>query len=55
MTAHFTTNDCEGWKSLDAIDDNMFWNDSEGDGDDRSEREEDDGTDCENGDSATDW
>ena len=32
-----------------------FWNGSEEDGDVRSECEEDEGTDCEDGDSDTDW
>jgi hypothetical protein len=31
------------------------WNESEEDGDVRGECEEDDGTDCEDGDSDTDW
>ena len=33
----------------------MLWNDSEKDGDVRSECEEDIGTHCEDGESATDW
>ena len=34
---------------------NMLWNDSEEDGNVKSECEEDEGTDCEAGDSDTDW
>ena len=33
----------------------MFWNDSEEDGNVRSECEEDEDTDCEDGDSDPDW
>ena len=36
-------------------DDNMFWNSSEEDGNIRSECQEDEGTDCEDGGSNTDW
>jgi hypothetical protein len=36
-------------------DDDMLWNSSEEDRDVRSECEEDEGTDCEGGDSDTDW
>ena len=45
------------WMSSAAeeTDDDMFWNGSEEDGDVRSECEEDEGTDCEDGDSATGW
>jgi hypothetical protein len=39
--------------AVDGTDD-MFWNGSEEDGDVRSECEEDEGTDCEDGDSDTD-
>jgi len=35
--------------------DDMLWNDSEEDGDVRSERYKDEGTDCEDGGSDTDW
>ena len=35
--------------------DDMLWNGCEEDGDVRSECEEDEGTDCEDGDSDTDW
>jgi hypothetical protein len=36
-------------------DGDMLWNDSEEDGNVRSECEEDEDTDCEDGDSDTDW
>jgi hypothetical protein len=39
----------------DEADDDMLWNSSEEDGNVRSECEEDEGTDCEDGDSDTDW
>jgi len=42
-------------KAVDGTDDVMFWNDSEEDGNVRSECEEDEGTNCEDGDSDTDW
>jgi hypothetical protein len=41
--------------AVDKTDDNMWWNDIEEDGFVRSECEEDDDTDCKNGDSDTDW
>jgi hypothetical protein len=41
---------------VDVIDDDMLWNDSEEVGDVSSESEEDEeSTDCEDGDSDTDW
>jgi len=40
---------------IDETDDDMLWNGSEEDGNVRSECEEDEGTDCEDGDSDTDW
>ena len=40
--------------SPDGTDDDMLWNGSEEDGDVRSECEEDEDTDCEDGDSDTD-
>jgi hypothetical protein len=40
---------------VDGTDDDMLWNDSEENGDIRSECEEDGGTDCEDGNSDTDW
>jgi hypothetical protein len=39
----------------DGTDDDMLWNGSEEDGNVRSECEEDEGTDCEDGDSDTNW
>jgi len=39
----------------DESDDDILWNGSEEDGNVRSECEEDEGTDCEDGDSDTDW
>jgi hypothetical protein len=50
MAAHLTRSVCEGFNAVDQTDDNMFWNDSV-----TSWCEEDKGTDCEDGDSATDW
>jgi len=40
---------------VDGSDDNMLWNGSEGVQNVRSECEEDTDTDCEDGDSDTDW
>ena len=40
---------------VDGTGDNMLWSDSEEDGDVRSEDEEDEGTDCEDGDTDADW
>ena len=40
---------------MDGTDSDMLWNGSEEDGNVRSEREEDEGTDCEDGDSDNDW
>jgi len=40
---------------MDGTDEDMLWNGSDEDGDDRSERYEDEGTDCEDGDSDTNW
>jgi hypothetical protein len=51
----------EGFKNccvsnaVDGTDDDMLWNDSEEDGNVRSECEEDEGTDCEEGDSYSEW
>jgi len=39
----------------DETDNNMLWNCSEEDGNVRSECKKDEGTDCEDGDSDTDW
>ena len=41
--------------AVDQTDDDMLWNGSEEDGDGSSECEQDEGTDCEDGDSDTDW
>jgi hypothetical protein len=41
--------------AVDETDDDMLWNDSEEDGNVTSECEEDEGTDCEDGDTNTDW
>ena len=41
--------------TVDGTDDDMLWNGSEEDEGVRSECEEDEGTDCEDGDSDTDW
>ena len=41
--------------AVNGTDDDMLWNGSEEDGNVRSEREEDEGTDCEEGDSDSDW
>jgi len=40
---------------MDGIDDNMLWNSSEEEGNVRGECEVDEGTDCKDGDSDTDW
>ena len=40
---------------MDETDDDMLWNDCEEDGNVTSECEEDEGTECEDGDSDTDW
>jgi hypothetical protein len=41
--------------AVDETDDDMLWTGSEEDGNVRRECEEDEGTDCEVGDSHTDW
>ena len=45
---------CRISNAVDGTDDDMWWNGSEEDGIGRSECEEDEGTDCEDGDSDTD-
>ena len=45
---------CSTSSAVDGTD-GMLWNDSEEDGDVRDECEEDEGTDCDNGDNDTDW
>ena len=41
--------------AMDGTDDDMWWNGSEEDGNVRSECEDGEGTDCEDGDSDTEW
>ena len=41
--------------AVDETDDGVLWNDREEDGNIRSECEEDEGTECEDGDSNIDW
>jgi hypothetical protein len=41
--------------AVDGTNDDMLWNESEEDGNVRSECEEDEDSDCEDGDSDTDW
>ena len=53
MAAHLNISDCEGSNAVDGTDDDVLWNDSKEDGDVRSECEEDEGTDCDSGDSNT--
>ena len=48
-------NKCCMSNAVDGTDDDMQWNDSEEDGDVSSKCEEDEGTDCDVGDSDTDW
>ena len=62
MAAHLTRSECEGFfkkccmsNAVDGTDDVMLWNGREGGGNLRSQCEEDEGTDCEDGDSDTDW
>jgi hypothetical protein len=46
---------CRTSHARDGTDKDMLWNNSEQDGNVRSGCEEDEGTDCEDGDSDTDW
>ena len=46
---------CCSSNEMDETDDSMLWNGSEEDGNVRSQCEEDEGTDCEDGDSDTHW
>ena len=55
IAAHLTRCDSEVPNAVDGTGDNMVWNDSEEDGNVSSECEEDEGTDCAYGDSATNW
>jgi len=54
MAVHLISSDCEGSNAVDD-DDDTVWNDSEVDGDSRSEYEEDEVKDYEDGNSDTDW
>jgi hypothetical protein len=55
MAAHLIRSDCEGSNAVEGTVDDMLRNDSEEGGDVRSECEEDEGTDYEDGDNDTDW
>ena len=55
VAVHLTRSDCKGSKAVDGTDDAMLWHDSEKDADVRSESEEDEGTDCDDGGSNTNW
>jgi hypothetical protein len=57
MAALLTRNDCEGSKGVDGTDDDddMLWNDCEEDGDVSILFEEDEGPNCVDGDSDTNW
>jgi len=55
MAVHLTGSDCKGSKAEDGTDNAILWNDSEKDVDVRSESEEDEGTDCDDGGSNTNW
>jgi hypothetical protein len=46
---------CCIFNAVDGTDDDILWNGSEEDGNVRNECEEDEGTDCEDGNSDTDW
>jgi len=57
-SAEVTMKGCKKcWKSnaVDGTDDDMLWNGSEENGNVESEDEEDEGIDCKDGDSDTDW
>ena len=61
MAVHLTRSDCAGFYEVFYIQcsgdgtDDVLWNGSEEDGNVRSEHEEDEGTDCDDGDSDTEW
>ena len=61
MAVHLTSCNLKGCEkccissAVDEADDDMLWNSSEEDGNVRGECEEVGGTDCEDGDSNTDW
>jgi hypothetical protein len=46
---------CCIYSAVDGTDDDMLWNVSEEDGDVKSVCQEDEDTECDNGDSDTDW
>jgi hypothetical protein len=54
MAAYLTRSDSEGSNVVDGMDDGVLWNDSKEDEGVSSECEKE-GTDCEDGDSDTDW
>jgi hypothetical protein len=51
---HLTRSGCAGSSAVEGTDD-VLWNGSEEDGNVRSECEEDEGTNCDDGDSDTEW
>jgi len=53
IVVHLARSNCEGSSAVDGTG-NMLWNDGEEYGDVRSECEEDEGTDCDDGDSDID-
>jgi len=61
MASQHISQEVKGFKNyfvssaMDETDNDMFWNGSEEDGCVRCECEEDEGSDCEYGDSDTDW
>jgi len=55
MAAYLFSIDCEGFLRMDGIDVDMLWNGSEEGGNIRDLCQEDEGTDCEDGDWDTDW
>jgi len=61
MAAHLTRVNVKGFKkccissAVNGTDDSMLWNGSEEGGNVRNKCEGDEGTDCEDGDSDTDW
>jgi len=60
MAVHLTRRECKGFpkccisSTVDKTDDDLMWNSSDDDGTVRIECEEDEGTNCEDGDSDTD-
>jgi len=55
MAALLTRSDCEGSNVVDGTDGDMLWNDSEEDGDVRSESDAHESTECKHRESDTDW